>query len=196
MAMEILASFKEEANSDEVDEHEEYMLGFLSSCIKKHKGMTFLYESDRDNGSGWIHVHAISRFLLSILLRLGCDINMRDVNKRTPLMYCLVSPHVNMEAITFMLDHGADVRAVDYMGISVWDYTVNNNDPSLEVICFFIQRNVPSPAEYSKLPIPIRFLLRHHRTLVALCIPLSLPRCKKDVWVVSDVVRLLKPFLM
>lgn len=57
-----------------------------------------------------------STTVMSLLLRWGCDIEVRDNLGRTPLHRAASKNDEELEAMCFLLDHGADIQAADHSG--------------------------------------------------------------------------------
>lgn len=70
-------------------------------------------------GKNWWHAHQA----LPYLLQAGAKVDVRDGNGRTPLHLALVSDAVfSGDAVTRLLEAGADMNAVDKMGKSCFDH--------------------------------------------------------------------------
>ena len=52
---------------------------------------------------------------MNILLSHGADVNLRDSNGNTPLMY-RVRKRFDKDILTILMDHGADINAQDKQG--------------------------------------------------------------------------------
>ncbi len=194
-ARTILDSFRQLAEEIEAEEHEWDTLEFVSACISWHGTDVFQREFWTD--AFFFHSFARSLFLLSLFLKLGADVNNRgNRNETTPLMHCAQAPHMTLEGFKYLVDNHADLRAVDVHGKSVWDHAAEREHLSLELMCYLVQQGAPFRDEFSRIPRPLGLLLRPHLALQTLCIPLNLPRCKKDVWIVSDLIRTLKTYLV
>ncbi|SMG50314.1 ankyrin repeat domain-containing protein [Dethiosulfovibrio salsuginis] len=72
--------------------------------------------------------------IISILIEAGADINYRDAEGMTPLMYFALND-MELESTSLIIESGADVNAKDYNGKSVLMYTLgsmaSHGNPSL-----------------------------------------------------------------
>jgi len=62
---------------------------------------------------------------LDMVVKYGADINAKDNNGRTALMYAAAF-NSNPEVIKYLLDHGADAKITDLQGKTALDYAANS----------------------------------------------------------------------
>ena len=62
---------------------------------------------------------------LDMVVKYGADINAKDNNGRTALMYA-VAFNPNPEVVKYLLAHGADAKITDLQGKTALDYASDN----------------------------------------------------------------------
>ena len=62
------------------------------------------------------------RNIVSLLLKYGADINKRSSDSRTPLIWATFRDNIQM--MTFLIESGADLNAVDKDGYNALDIAI------------------------------------------------------------------------
>lgn len=63
------------------------------------------------------------------LVGTGTNVNQKDSSGKTPLMYAVL--YKKSEIVTYLIQNGASVRAVDVRGFSVMDYALDSNSEEI-----------------------------------------------------------------
>lgn len=63
------------------------------------------------------------------LVGAGTNVNQKDSSEKTPLMYAVL--YKKSEIVTYLIQNGASVRAVDVRGFSVMDYALDSNSEEI-----------------------------------------------------------------
>jgi ankyrin repeat protein len=87
----------------------------------------------------------VSEELVYALLDAQANVNMQDVDGKTPLM--LAARHGSMPLVRQMMERGADVTLTDNVGNAVYDYAVMGNQ---HAVYTFITRREPLPESNQK----------------------------------------------
>lgn len=186
----------EDGNDDpDVAEFELSELQGLVRGVEKH-GRGHIHQLDRFSGEGCMHTYATSLKLLKALLRLGGDVNHRDIQNRTPLMHAVMSVHSNLKAAKLLVDNNAGLLLADVDGYTAWDYAINHPQPSREIILLLLGRGAkPLLRDLSRIPSVVSEWLNDYVNLLVLCVSPCIPRFYQCVRLSTDCIRRLRHYL-
>eukprot|EP01091_Cochliopodium_minus_P018565 TRINITY_DN7561_c0_g2_i1.p1 TRINITY_DN7561_c0_g2~~TRINITY_DN7561_c0_g2_i1.p1 ORF type:complete len:174 (-),score=29.29 TRINITY_DN7561_c0_g2_i1:82-603(-) len=84
--------------------------------LKKKKKQKAINDQNNNNQQTPLHISIMNHHLTlaKALIKLGCNVNLRDVIKRTPLLYC--ARYGLLELFDFLIENGADNEVEDGYG--------------------------------------------------------------------------------
>jgi hypothetical protein len=134
-------------------------------------------------GYSTLHAFVNKPRVIKALLDRGDDVNKKDRNDYTPLMHAASTG--NIESVRLLLDRGADPRVTRGMcGYRAWDYA----DTRIRLLLLSRGGLPPDrPMRYNEL--------QPHVVMLALLVPIDVPRARKSPWLPRELIRGLFSFL-
>lgn len=101
----------------------------MEAIIQKDKDtIKMLITAGADIGKTYLHYVAkawVRSTVITTLIKLGVDVNIKDENGNTPLMHAVWSNNKNISIINALLDGGADVNIKDKNGWAAYTHAFN-----------------------------------------------------------------------
>jgi hypothetical protein len=159
-----------------------------------------------------MHNYVDSPYVLSLLLTLGCDPDSSNYRLEwTPLLpLCAHSwKNSSFESAKLLLEHGANGNCISRgtRGISALDCFLRP-DPiysrfvkpdwmlDLKTILLFSKYGIKRTLPMKDVRHEVVNTLQGIETILCLCIPITLPRCKQSIWISTDGLMMLASFLL
>jgi hypothetical protein len=141
-----------------------------------------------------IHTYADTLCMVKTLVRLGANVNLLDGMGRSPILHAIAKAgaswdHVAAPAVKYLLVHGADPNVMRSNHVPIWQTSGFTKE---QFKCFL--HLIAHGADVRGYTIPM--WLRPYLTLVALCVPIHVPRLRRDSWLPRDLIRRLRLFLV
>jgi hypothetical protein len=130
-----------------------------------------------------LHTYVNKPRVLKALLDRGDDVNKKDIDGYTPLMHA--ASIGNLESVRLLLDRGADPRATKGLArYWAWHYASNS------IRLLLLSRGGLPPDSRMRYD-----ELQPHVAMLALLVPVDVPRARKTPWLPRDLIRGLFDFL-
>lgn len=138
------------------------------------------------SGTTPIHDHIHRPVVVDALLRMGTDINVRDWSGLTPLMYAV--RYYAPRTARLLIRRGVDASLVCNRNRTLWYYAYHD-----KLMVHLLLRKIKAPTERERMA--LENWVFKYLALLAMCVPIDVPRYRKDCWLSRDLLRKLGTFI-